>query len=106
MSVGLESLPLPETTPDSHHVNPSASDNPADIGMIIMMCFTFGIIFGLIGLTICMTKNRMVRYTILAKLMSLFIFLEKISCKKERHNMEDDDLENNTRQDRRKLVSA
>ena len=88
MSVGLESLPLAETTPDSHLVNPSASDNTEDIGLIIMLCLTIGIIFGLIGLTIWMTKNRNVRYTILAKLMSLFIFLEQISCKNERHNME------------------
>ena len=58
-----------------------------------------GIIFGLIGVTIWMTKNRNVRYTILAKMMSLFIFLEQISCKNERHNMEDADLESNTRQD-------
>ena len=64
-----------------------------------MLCLTIGIIFGLIGLTIWMTKNRNVRYTILAKLMSLFILLEQISCKDERHNMEDADLESNTRQD-------
>ena len=99
MSVGLESLPLAETTPNSHLVNPSASDDTEHIGLIIMLCLTIGIIFGLIGLTIWMTKNRNVRYTILAKLMSLFIFLEQISCKNERHNMEDADLESNTRQD-------
>ena len=96
MSVGLESLPLAETTPDSHLVNPNASDNTEDMGLIIMLCLTIGIIFGLIGLTIRMTKNRMVRYTILAKMMSIFNDLERMSFKKETHNVEDNDVENNT----------
>ena len=64
--------------------------------MIIMLCFKSGIIFGLIGLTIRMTKNRMVRYTILAKMMSIFNDLERMSFKKETHNVEDNDVENNT----------
>ena len=39
------------------------------MGLIIMLCLTIGIMFGLIGLTIWMTTNRNVRYTILAKLI-------------------------------------
>ena len=52
--------------------------------MIIMLCFKSGIIFGLIGITI------------LAKMMSIFNDLERMSFKKETHNVEDNDVENNT----------
>ena len=45
--------------------------------MIIMLCFKSGIIFGLIGITI------------LAKMMSIFNDLERMSFKKETHNVED-----------------
>ena len=59
-----------------------------------MLCLLTGIILLLMGLTACMTRNRGLRYEILAKMMNMFNYMESVLVKNQTTNLVD--VEQNT----------